>query len=140
MAVQRFDNNIHQRNTGGFATLLSVLIVGAVGASMTVSLLLMGADNAKLLFALASSKQAFFLADSCVEYALEHIRQNNAYTGTQSLSFDVGNCEYTITADSGPARIIHAKGVAGTATRRIRAEIDQIKPNIHISFWQETAE
>jgi hypothetical protein len=126
-----------QRNTGGYVTLLSVLVVGAVGLAVTASLLLLGIGSARTSFAVRQSLQAKSLASACAEQGLEQIRANISYVGTGNLSLGQGVCSYTVTNQGGSNRTIDSVGTVGTVVRKSRVIINAIIPLIIVSSWQE---
>lgn len=124
----------------GFVTLTSVLIVGAVGTAIAVSLLLLGLGSTRSSFALEQSKQARALADACAEEALQQIHDSTPFEGTGSLTLGQGNCTYTVTKGTGQNRTIISTGTVGTIVRKAKITIDKINPTIKITSWQELAD
>ena len=124
----------------GFVALISVLIVGAVGVAITTSLLLLGLGSSRTSFALEQSSQARALANACVEEALEQIRNNTLFSGTETLTLGQGNCNYTVIVQTNENRTITATGTVGTIIRKVKVTLDTINPNINITSWQEVAD
>lgn len=121
----------------GFITLISVLIVGAVGTVIAVSLILLGISSSRTSFALEQSNQAKALANACAEEALQQIRDSTPYAGSDNLSFGQGNCSYSVTSQGDQNRTITALGTVGTIVRKIEVVIDTINPAIVIVSWRE---
>ncbi len=121
----------------GFITLISVLIVGAVGAAIATSLILLGIGSSRSSFAVEQSNQAKGLVNACVEEALEQIRSSTPYTGSGNLSFGQGGCSYVVTSQGGENRIIAASSTVGTIVRKGQVVINQINPTIGVVSWQE---
>ena len=121
----------------GYMTLISVLIVGAVGVAVAVSLVLLGLSSSRASFSLEQSNQTKALANACAEEALQQIRDLTSFSGTDSLTLGQGSCTYTVTTGSGENRTIEASGNVDTIARRVKITIDQINPNINITSWQE---
>jgi hypothetical protein len=132
--------NIQQQSAqSGYITLLTVLVVGAVGVAISTSLLLLGLANSRTSFALVQSKQAAALADDCAEEALQQMRFATSYTGTATLTLGTGTCNYTVTAQTGENRDIQANGTVGTIVRHVHVTVSQLTPTTVISLWQEVA-
>jgi hypothetical protein len=127
-----------QKYQAGFITLISVLILGAVGLAVATSLLLLGVDSSRTSLALEQSLQARGLADACAETALQQIRTNNAFVGTATLTFSTGSCTYTITNTGGTTRGIALSGAIDTIIRRVSITLSAVSP-VTISLWQEVA-
>ncbi|PJE77101.1 hypothetical protein COV05_00630 [Candidatus Uhrbacteria bacterium CG10_big_fil_rev_8_21_14_0_10_48_16] len=128
--------NAHQ----GFITLISVIIVGAVGTSIAVSVILLGLSSSRTSFAIEQSSQAKALVNACVEEALQQIRDSIPYTGSGSLIFGQGDCSYVVTSQGGQDRTITALGTVGTIVRKAEVVINTITPSIGVVSWQELSD
>lgn len=124
----------------GYVALITVLVTGAVGVAIAVSLLLLGLDFSRTSLALAQSNQAKALANACGEEALQQIRDSTPFTGTGGLTIGLGFCSYTATSSGSQNRTITATGTVGTIIRKIRITLDKISPSINITSWQEAAD
>jgi len=125
----------------GFVTLMSVLIIGVVGTAIAVFLILMGTDAYRTSFDLEQSFQAKALADACAEKALDAIRQDINYTGSETVSFDKGNCEILAIINPGTqSPTVRSKGTVGSAIRKAQISTQQITPQIKIQSWGEVAD
>lgn len=123
----------------GYVLLLSVLILSAVGAAITVSLLLLGLAASRTSFASARSIQARTLADACAEEALQQLRLSSSYLGSGNLTLGAGTCTYSVTDAGGGNRNITAAGTVGTVVRRISTSVTAYNPYLTLPNWQETA-
>ena len=138
--MRLYCNQKKYEDTGGYITLISVLIVGAVGTAITVSLFLFGIGFSRTSFALEQSNQAQALANMCAEDALQEIRDSTPFTGSGNLTLGQGTCDYTVVNDGGQDRTITTFGTVGTITRKVSITIDAINPDINIATWQEVAD
>jgi hypothetical protein len=127
-------------NQGGYITLLAVLILGAVGVSITISILLLSTDASRTAFTLEQSKQSRALANTCAEEALQRVRRVTAYTGTANITLGKGSCSYSITNTGGENRTINASSSVDTVVRKEQIFLNQINPSINITSWQEIAD
>lgn len=123
--------------TRGYITLISVLIVGAVGTAITTSLILLGLGSSRVSFAIEQSNQAKALANACAEEALQQIRDSESYPETGELSLGQGACSYTVKNQDEQNRAIDTSGTVGTIVRKVEMTIDQIDPAIRVVLWQE---
>lgn len=121
----------------GFVTLLSTLIVGAVGVAITVSIILLGLASYRTSFTGQQSAEARVLADACAEEGLQQIRDLTTYTGTGSLTLGQGSCTYTVTSQGGENRTVSATGTVGTMIRKTSVIITAINPSLVVSSWQD---
>lgn len=136
MAAQHYG----KYNQRGFIALITVLVTGAVGTAIAVSLLLLGLGSSRTSFALEQSNQAKALANACSEEALQQIRDSALFTGSNTFTFGQGTCSYTVTSQEGSNRTVTASGTVSTIIRKVKITIDQISPNINITAWQEVAD
>lgn len=139
MPLRRYDNNL-RHNHSGAVVLVSVLFIGAIGAAIATTLLLLGLNSSRLSFSLEQSHQAQGLATACAESALQAIWANESTTGTQTLTLGSGTCTYTITNLGGEQRKITASGTVQTVTRKVQLSISALNPTITVSSWQEIAD
>lgn len=124
----------------GYITLLSVLIVGAVGVAISTSLVLLGLGNSRTGFALQQMYQAKALSDACAENALLEIRNSTSFTGSGSLTLGQGICSYTVTSQGGQNRTMTVTGVVGSVTRKAKITLSKITPDITVASWKEAGD
>jgi hypothetical protein len=128
------------RQCNGYITLISVLVVGAVGIAITVSLLLLGLGSTQTSFALAQSAQARANANFCIEDVLEQIRDNVYFSGNGNIVTANGDCDYSVTSQGGHNRTINATGTVDTIVKKVKVVINRINPSISIASWQEVSD
>jgi uncharacterized protein (UPF0333 family) len=124
----------------GYITLVSVLVVGAIGVSIAASLILLGLGSSRASFAIQQSNQAKALANACAESALQQINNSTPFEGSGNLSIGQGNCAYTVIKLIGANREIESFGTMGTIVRKNKIIIDAINPQINIVSWQEVGD
>lgn len=130
-------NNYFKKNNNGYVTLISVLIAGAVGLSISLNLFLLQVSGVRANDIQIKSSLAKSFANACVETALENIRNNTSYTGSDNLSFSLGSCTFTVVNTGGESRTISIEGVSGETNRKVFVIISSINPLISVSSWQE---
>jgi len=123
----------------GFITLISVLVVGAVGVAITTSLILLGLGSSRTSFAIEQSNQAKGIANACAEEALQQIRDSTPFTGSGNLTLGQGTCSYAVTSQGAQNRTITASGAVGAIIRKVKIIIDKINPTIQVVSWQEVS-
>lgn len=124
----------------GFILLTTVLIIGAIGVSVAVSLVLLGLSSSRTSFSFEQSNQAQALATACMEEALQQIRDSTPFEGSDDISLGQGECSYTVVNEGGQERTITAFGEVGTIVRKVKVTLDTINPAINITSWQEVAD
>ena len=133
-------NKCYNKDDSGYITLISVLVIGAVGVAITLSLILLGNGSSRTSFALQQSTQAKGLANTCAEEALQQIRDSTPFSGSGNLTLGQGTCSYTVTKQLGQNRTIIAFGTVGTIIRKVNIIINKINPTITLTSWQEVAD
>ncbi len=123
----------------GFVTLMSVLVIGAVGIAITTSLILLGIGSSRTSFTVEQSDQAKSLVNACAEEALQQIRDSTSFTGSGNITAGQGSCSYTVTSQGGSNRTIAVSGTVGTVVRKAAISITELNPTIVIGSWQEVA-
>jgi hypothetical protein len=127
-----------KKTESGYIALLSVIIIGIIGVSVGVSLVLLGLGSSRDSFALQQSNQAKALANACAEEGLQKIRESTSFTGSGGLSLDSGTCSYTVASQGGSNRTVVVSGTVGTIVRKASITVTQINPTITVSSWLET--
>jgi len=127
-------------SNGGYITLVSVLVVGAVGVAIATSLILLGLGSSRTSFAIEQSNQAKGIANACAEEALQQIRDSTPFTGSGNLTLGQGICTYAVTNQGGQNRTIVSSGTVGSMIRKVKIIIDKINPTIQVVSWQEVAD
>lgn len=121
----------------GAVLLITVLIVAAVSASVSSTLILKGTENLQISGNFSDSAKAKALVDSCAETALAEIKTNNALTGTFSTTINGQNCSYNIIDNSGQNRTVQVWATNNNTTKRLQINISQLSPKILITNWQQ---
>jgi hypothetical protein len=116
-----------------------MLVAGAIGSVVAVSVLLLGLDSMRSSFDFQTSSSAWAFANVCAEEGLQQIRTSASFTGTGTVVFASGSCSYTVTNTGGSTRTIVASGTVASTTRRSAIAITKIMPRIVVSSWQEVA-
>jgi len=130
----------HRLGNSGFVTLISVLVVAAVGAVISIALLFLGLTASRLSFKTEQSQQTKALTNACAEEALQKIKSSPSFTGSGTIVLGQGTCGYLVTKLGGANRQITASGTVGAIIRKVKIIIDKINPKIHIVSWQEVAD
>lgn len=125
------------RYTKGYVTLLSVIVVAALSAAVTIGFLSRGVTASKNTVTVESAVRARILADVCAELALEKIRIVSTETNPGSSSTADGTCSYTITNLGGNRRSVVSIGISNAGQKKVDVEIDGIFPYITILSWNE---
>jgi len=132
----------------GFATLLAILAIFAIGVSVAIFSLSLGIGSSRFTIDIKHSKDALSLSDLCVESAIQKIKDSPYFTGTENLSFSEGDCSYTITSEIVDTAIdwqVDSLGSASSAVRKVRLQLSGTIPPAPdlpvptLDSWREVA-
>lgn len=122
----------------GFVSLLFILVISAIGISISTSLILLGINSTRTSLSQIQSAQARGLSNACMEEALQKLRESIYYSGNETLTLTTGNCQIqTITGTGNTNRTIVTTSTVGSSIRKVQTVVATINPAITISSWQE---
>lgn len=131
--VKRFSTD-----ESGVITLISTLIVGAIGLVLSLTILTLSVDASRTSTILEQSQQADAYGHACAEYALNQLRLNVSYAGNEILSFTQGSCQVRPLLGSGNTnRTIQTIGISGTITKRGVVVVNTRIPTISLASWRD---
>ncbi|MEI7513195.1 MAG: hypothetical protein WCJ74_01060 [bacterium] len=120
----------------GFSTLFIVIILGAISLSLVFSLSASSVWSIKGSTDTKNANKAKALVNSCAEVALEVLRENNNYTGTNNVILDGNTCTYTVLNTGGTTRSVAVSGSVSGVTRKLNIITGTFNPLV-VSSWQE---
>lgn len=123
----------------GFSTLFVVIVLGSVALGLILYLSTSSLWSIRSSIGSATSNQTRALIDACAEVALETMRENTSYTGSDSVTLEGNMCSYTVISNGGDVRTITVMGTIGNITRKLRITSTAFNP-ILISSWQEVGD
>ncbi len=128
-------------NQKGYIALISVLIVTALVLLIASSANLASISESDMGLKEQQTWEAYYLATACAEEALMNLRKDLNYSGNETLTFIDGECTILNIGGTGNQdRTIKASGSAFGLVRKIKIEINRIRPEIEIESWQEVAD
>lgn len=125
-------------NKKGFVTLFSLIILMIISVTVFTSILLVNVDSLNSVEATRQGIVARSLANSCMEIALNKLKDDQTYTGNETFTFTQGSCQViSVTGSGNTNRTIRVSGDSGGYIRKAEALVLQINPSTNISYWQE---
>lgn len=121
-----------QKGTVNIILIMTIMIIGLV---VLGSMLAITMNNLTTTQTIIRSKQAHYLADSCIEYALYGIYATQTYSGNETLNFDSGSCSYTLLQLTPLTVRITSIGEVGKTSTTVISEI-QIDPEVKVSTYE----
>lgn len=124
----------------GFVALISVIVVGAIIVSIAVYMVFINLNASLSGVVVRESDQARSLAQSCSEYALQELVDNNNFLGGDSLSFVEGTCTYLVTENLSGNILVNSTGQVNNIIRKEQVIITSFNPKAEILSWQEVVD
>src|ERR1035437_6187084 len=103
----------------GFITMFSVLIFGVVAIAIGSSIILSGIGFSKVGFLIEEESEAKAITNLCAESALQEIRNDTAFVGSNTISIGPDSCTYNVIDNGAENRTITSNGTVGTIVRKI---------------------
>ncbi len=128
-------------NQKGYIALISVLIVTALVILIASSANLASISESNMGLKEQQTWEVYYLATACAEEALMSLKKDLDYSGNETLTFADGECTILDIGGTGNQnRTIKTSGSAFGLIRKIKIEINRIRPEIEIESWQEVAD
>ncbi len=124
------------QNQKGFSTLLIVIILGGVAFTLALSLSTSSVWSIRGSIDSKTSNITKSLVNACAEIALEAMRENNSFTGTNNVALSGNSCSYTVTNTGGTTRSVTVTGTMSGVTRKLSITTSSFNPVV-IASWQE---
>jgi hypothetical protein len=124
----------------GYIALISVIIIGAILLMVVLSTSYIGVTEGMNSLLASNSAEARSLASACAEDALMNLKNDQNYSGNQTITLDNGQCQILAIIVNGGARTIETTGIVNHITKKLKITASQIAPSIIISSWQEVAD
>lgn len=122
----------------GLVALLAIIIISAASLIMVLNASSLGLGELDLGYTASEGGTAFYVADGCMEEALERIRKDTSYglSGTISLTVSNGSCTIDI-SDSGDDRTVTVLGTSSDFNKKIEVGLTLAGNVITINNWEE---
>lgn len=135
-------NKHHERpkrlytNRDGFVALVSVLVLGAVGLDLAVSLLMLGLDTGRTALTYSQAVQASGLASACADAGLSQLKAAVACEADGNLQVGSGSCDFTAAVAGGYACQLTATGTVQNVVRHVQVNLSQVDPSLTVASWR----
>jgi len=131
----------HNRFEKGFIALTSVLILSGFLIILFMGMFFSATEELEKVTNESEAIKALSLANSCVEVALNELKNNSGYNGGENIQVDENNCEIKPVEDEGDVKILRGEGEINERIKRIEVVTDiSNHPEIKIIDWKEISE
>ena len=129
--------NFFKKN--GYVSLISVVIIGAIVLAAVLSLTFISLQQSAGMVDRTRTLSNYYLANACANEALVELQKDSNYTGNENISIDNYSCKIENISGSGNSgRTIIASSQIANQQKKIKIDIDQLRPVTIIKFWGET--
>lgn len=125
------------QNQKGIIALITVLIVVAVALLIGISINLLSINEAKMSLQKNQSSKSYYLSNLCAEQALMKLKENNNYSGNETINTEEGEC--TILPIEG-SWTIKLSAISSNQVRKMKIVVGKIDPKMIIDTWQEVGD
>lgn len=124
-----------------YITLTTVIVLSVVAGIIVTTALTLSTDSAASLAVLQNNKTAKTMANSCVEIALENLKTNLTYAGSENVVIAGETCTILpITGSGNTNRTIQTQATVENATVKIEVFVNTVNPLTDIQYWEEVAD
>ncbi len=124
-------------NQNGFIALTSIIIMSAFFVVMFTGMFISAASRIERIDEKEFAVKALGLANSCVEVALDNLKNNYEYEGDESMSIGGGSCEILEFDSTYSVRVVKAEGSFRGHVKRMQVEVNIYDhPYLEIMDWR----
>jgi len=132
--------NSFWHNQKAFSSFYIVIIMNAIVMMTLLSFSTTSITSIHNGNQIVNAKTAAALANICAELALQEIREDSMFLGTEEFNLDLGDCIYSVLDLGGERREIRSFSEIDHSVQKVKVVIEAINPKISISFWKEVAD
>ena len=122
----------------GYVALMSLIIIGAVVLIAAIALTFMAVSQSNFIISHNKTVKNYYSANACANYAIMQLQKNLAYPGNEDLDLEGIKCRIEAIGGQGETnRVIIASSQEGNQLKKIKVELDQVKPVTIIKSWGE---
>ena len=122
----------------GFVTLISVIILTAISVSIISTDLLISSDTQSSSKVARDTIQTRYLAETCVEVALNRLKINLTYSGNETINTTFGDCQISIVNGTGNTnRSFSTTATSNNTTKSFNITVSQVNPDLILTQYLE---
>lgn len=122
----------------GYVALMSMIIIGAVVLIAALTLTFMAVSQGNFIISHNKTTNNYYAANACANYAILQVQKNMDYSGPEDLDLEGIKCRVESAVDLGEdGKTIIVSSQTGNQLKKIKVELDQVKPTTIIRSWGE---
>jgi len=141
MEISCFYKGTRKNTTGGFAALLTIIIVSASSFLMAYSASMLGLGELDLGYTAQKGSEALTVADGCLEEALYRLRLDVDYGGG-TVTSGLSSCTISVSGSGLDRTIAIAADIESTFYKHLEVEVTlsgTVYPTITVTNWNEVS-
>jgi hypothetical protein len=128
---------IFNKNQSGFASLLTIIIIGASTLIMAVGASFLSMGELDMSTSSVKGGKTLSYAESCIEEGLRRILLDDSFlVDNQAVLIGEGQCILSVSG-SGSDRLVVGEGIVDTYHKRIEVSLSLDDREITINNWEE---
>lgn len=121
----------------GFIALITVLIILAVALIVSLSANLLSINEAQMSLSKNQSSEAYYLANLCAEEALMRLKEDESYSGDETITIEGGSCHILPIEGNWTVKVLSN---FQSQIKKIKIVIEQINPEMTINSWEQVSD
>ena len=141
MEIQVCSGIIKKNTNGGFAALLTIIIVSASAFLMAYSASVLGLYELEIGYTAQKGSEALSVADGCLEESLYRLRMDTSYVG-DTLTYGLSSCTINVSGSGLSRTITIAADIESSFYKHLEVEVTlsgTVYPTITITDWNEVS-
>ena len=130
-----------QNKPNGYIALMTLIMIGAIVLIAVIALTFMSVSQANFIVSHNKTVKNLYAANACANYAILQLQKNLNYAGNENLDLEGISCQVEAISGNGEkTRVIIVSSQVGNQLKKIKIELDQVKPVTIIKTWGEIFE
>ncbi|MCX6740704.1 MAG: hypothetical protein NTZ49_05785 [Candidatus Parcubacteria bacterium] len=129
------------KEQNGYIALITLIIIGAVVLISVITLTFVALKQKNFIISHNYSMKNYYAANACANYAILQLQKNLEYSGNEAISLEDIDCKIEkITGTGNDNRVVITSSQINNQSKKIKVELEQVKPVTIIKSWGETSE
>lgn len=125
----------------GYIALMTLIMIGAIVLIAVIALTFISVSQSNFIVSHNKTVKNYYAANACANYAILQLQKNEEYSGNQQIDIDNVKCNIEAVSPAGETgKMFVVSSQEGNQLKKIRVELDQVKPVTIIKSWGEIFE
>ncbi len=125
----------------GYIALMTLIMIGAIVLIAVIALTFMAVSQSNFIISHNKTVKNYYAANACANYAILKLQKSEEYSGNETVDIDNIKCKIEAVSPAGElGRVFIVSSQEGNQLKKIKVELDQVKPVTIIKSWAEIFE